>query len=472
MKKTLIIFISLINSFIILSQSNWYDTNFNDSKWNMSVNPWNNAPGSQVPNSLSMWDPDGGELAIFRKTFSLDELPQSATLEISVDNVYMVIINNYEQQTGGAILSDGKWRSIETYDIKESLKVGENILVIIGLDMGDYEGVFAELKIDSELMISSYTDQWRSKSIILNDSEDLYNLPFRDDFSTDKGWINETNGDFVINNDQVEWNADRDIVQKMYIPISEYEGDFELQFDYQITDRQSNIWLEVGLANAMSGAYSDPVNDPLGTFLTVGWTGGGTAYSAYYIRPGARYPDKETDQPYFDHTDPSTYLSFTEDEWYTIKMEVVGQNWRITVYDSNGNQTGQKAGLFSDPLNSYNYIYLCNSDDEDWPEGNGYLDNLSVTNEVSWEVSSLDISNNIYVNLYPNPSDDLISIKTNFNKTASISIINHIGQEVYNNELVHGSSVINLKDLSKGIYLFVLKDEKNTIIHSQNIIKK
>ena len=36
---------------------------------------------------------------------------------------------------------------------------------------------------------------------------ELADIPFTDDFSTDKGWVNETNGDYVISNDRLEWNV-------------------------------------------------------------------------------------------------------------------------------------------------------------------------------------------------------------------------------------------------------------------------
>jgi outer membrane protein assembly factor BamB len=110
-----------------------------------------------------------------------------------------------------------------------------------------------------------------------------------DDFSSDIGWRDETSGDFTIRDGQLNWNAKRSKVQKMYIPIEEYSGNFQVNFDFQLAHRQNNVWLEVGLAESLTGAQNDPVNDPIGTFIKFGWIGGGTPYSVYYVIPLARY---------------------------------------------------------------------------------------------------------------------------------------------------------------------------------------
>lgn len=203
-------------------------------------------------------------------------------------------------------------------------------------------------------------------------------IQYSDDFSSDIGWTNETSGDFTIRDGRLNWNAKRSKVQKMYMPIEGYSGDFKVNFDFQLTHRQNNVWLEVGLAESLTGAQNDPANDPIGTFIKFGWIGGGTPYSVYYVIPLARYSNQGAYEGNFDFRNPSTYIAYTEDQWYSAMLEMSRTSWRLTVKDSRGQQVGQRTGSFPDGFGVYKYIYIGNPDNEDWPEGNGYLDNLKV----------------------------------------------------------------------------------------------
>lgn len=244
---------------------------------------------------------------------------------------------------------------------------------------------------DGEYILVGSTDFYASKGgdVLLikvkpgeYQTDELYGkktrVPYFDDFSSDKGWTNETSGDFTIRDGRLAWNVKRDKVQKMYVPIEEYSGAFRLSFDFQLTYRQNNVWLEVGLAESLTGAQDDPANDPIGTFVKFGWVGGGTPYSVYYVIPLARYPDQSSYNGHFEPRAPSTYIAYTEDRWYNAVLEVIGTSWRLTVKDSSGRQLGERTGSFPAGFGVYKYIYIGNPDNEDWPEGNGYLDNLAV----------------------------------------------------------------------------------------------
>jgi hypothetical protein len=202
-------------------------------------------------------------------------------------------------------------------------------------------------------------------------------IPFFDDFILDIGWVNETYGDFIIDNGVLNWNADRGIIQRMYVPISSFSGNFQLSFDFQLTHRENNIWMIVGLAESLTGAH-DLKSSPPGTFIRFGWIGGGTPYSVYYVVPLAYYPDQYAYQGGFYFKYPSTYIPFTEDKWYHTVLEVNGIAWKLTVSTPEGQQVGQKTGFFPSPPGTYNYIYIGNEDYRDWPEGYGYLDNLEI----------------------------------------------------------------------------------------------
>ena len=213
-------------------------------------------------------------------------------------------------------------------------------------------------------------------------SETKGSLSFFDDFSSDIGWINETGGDFTISGGQLIWKADRSKVQRMYIPIAAYSGDFQMEFDFVLTHRENNIWLEVGLVESLAGGLNDPVNDPVGTFIQFGWQGGDA--SSYYIFPMARYHDR----PFYYGGDPrdyATYITYSEDNWFHLELEVVGRFWRLTVESENEILVGQRTGSFPTSFGTYRYIYIGNSDDEDWPIGEGSVDDLQITDQVNWD---------------------------------------------------------------------------------------
>jgi hypothetical protein len=228
-------------------------------------------------------------------------------------------------------------------------------------------------------------------------------IPFMDDFSVDKGWVNETYGDFKIKNGYLNWNADRGLVQRFYLPINSFSGGFQLSFDFQLTSRQNNIWLIVGLAESLTGSYTLK-SSPVGTFIRFGWIGGGTHYNVYYVIPLGYYPDRPAYEGGFNFKDPSTYIPFTEDKWYHAVLEVNGISWKLTVSTPEGQEVGRKSGSLPSPFGAYNYIYIGNEDYRDWPEGYGYLDNLEIT--------KISMSITVEVDIKPGSTPNAINVRS------------------------------------------------------------
>lgn len=61
--------------------------------------------------------------------------------------------------------------------------------------------------------------------------------------------------------------------------------------------------------------------------------------------------------------------------------------------------------------------------------------------------------------IYPNPSSGLFSVTTHLNNL-HIDVINTIGQKVYTGKINSGKTVIDLKNVPKGVYLYCLQGEK------------
>ena len=88
-----------------------------------------------------------------------------------------------------------------------------------------------------------------------------------------------------------------------------------------------------------------------------------------------------------------------------------------------------------------------------------------------WKWSDFSLSNNEIIEennllIYPNPSASIINIKSSGNVTSTIYDIT--GKKV----LYTKSKIIDISNLSKGIYLIKIKDEINNSIETKKIIKK
>jgi hypothetical protein len=96
-------------------------------------------------------------------------------------------------------------------------------------------------------------------------------LSFTDDFSTDKGWINQTSGHFYrdTTNKWLSWHVHRSTDEKYYIPITSYSGNFRLEAKVKATDWANNCNLFFGLAENLTGGQW--ANAPTGLFVDFGW---------------------------------------------------------------------------------------------------------------------------------------------------------------------------------------------------------
>jgi len=68
------------------------------------------------------------------------------------------------------------------------------------------------------------------------------------------------------------------------------------------------------------------------------------------------------------------------------------------------------------------------------------------------DVANENIFDKIAFKIYPNPANDILSIKWNSNKAESIKFYNLIGQEIVNYEGINGELILDASDWKKGIY--------------------
>lgn len=204
-----LVFIALCTQ--TLAIENLFNPDYDDSMWNQAQNPWENTPFYPVSRDTSMWDVDDGQLAIFRTTFELDAAPTSASLAISADNAYYVMINGADPNDNGFGAAEGNWRDLETYDVTSVLKTGKNIIVIIAYDLGGYEGLFAQLTVDETVVSSSSDGNWKSLSLALSPEgidDNLFNPEFDLTIwnSAESPWSNAPGG--AVHSASSMWDPD------------------------------------------------------------------------------------------------------------------------------------------------------------------------------------------------------------------------------------------------------------------------
>jgi len=113
-------------------------------------------------------------------------------------------------------------------------------------------------------------------------------------------------------------------------------------------------------------------------------------------------------------------------------------------------------------------IQKYNSNDEKREIINASEHSLNIVTDVE-KVSSI-----INYSIYPNPTNNFINLNFNLNnsKNISVSIVNSLGQEVYNNTDNYYSGFnyleIDCKNWSKGIYLIQIND--GNIINTEKVI--
>lgn len=113
------------------------------------------AAASEEPSVFSgdaryIWFPnDRGRLALFRKTFDLDKLPEAASIRITCDNGYVLHVN------GAVVGRGGAWQRIQQYDVRKHLRAGRNLLAVEARNEGDSAGLIAELALGADRRIAT-----------------------------------------------------------------------------------------------------------------------------------------------------------------------------------------------------------------------------------------------------------------------------------------------------------------------------
>lgn len=81
------------------------------------------------------------------------------------------------------------------------------------------------------------------------------------------------------------------------------------------------------------------------------------------------------------------------------------------------------------------------------------LETLSIASSIK------DLS----IEIYPNPSEGIITIKKGINENLELTLFDELGKEVYKSNMITNSQSFDLTFLSKGVYVVLLKNTNSTI---------
>ena len=84
-------------------------------------------------------------------------------------------------------------------------------------------------------------------------------------------------------------------------------------------------------------------------------------------------------------------------------------------------------------------------------------------------------SNLSSVTIYPNPSNGLFSVEFNSNskyQNLKLEVINLLGQKIYQTNIIHQKSAINISSQQSGMYFMRLIDNSGTVVERRKLIKE
>lgn len=142
---------------------------------------------------------------------------------------------------------------------------------------------------------------------------------------------------------------------------------------------------------------------------------------------------------------------------YTENFELEDDDCYIfTIYDAGDNGLQGGNGFYAIKVGGQTII-----------SGSAFTDMES--NEFSFsKYSGVDENDETVSNIYPNPSNGIITIDIDVNST--VTIYNITGQMVYN-QSIDGKTSIDLSNFEKGTYLVVLKNDRDEISKQVIVLK-
>ena len=244
------------------------------------------------------------------------------------------------------------------------------------------------------------------------------------------------------------YGKDQDVVEGSW-RLSRNAGGFEVAAAYDI------------YANA--NLYSIDVN------ITDWSVPGANVYAMLY-----EYDPAGGDPIYLDQSDDYTISATDPDGWINIpflntQSLITGTTYMIAIggyqhpTDTAGinvsglgeasvDQINDKAGVFSDPVGTPGWYNI-----SDIP-----MLRMNFDPATGWTSTAVNDVNPSQFNVYPNPTNGVVTIELNDNAKYDVTVNNVLGQTVYTTSTTAMNTTIDLSNSEKGIYTIELNNSKTT----------
>ncbi len=140
-----------------------------------------------------------------------------------------------------------------------------------------------------------------------------------------------------------------------------------------------------------------------------------------------------------------------------IKIDSLGNGCSMTPVDLPQFDIPRKNSTFTPTTHFHTTVYSQSSN----------FDTAISVNEICLTVSNNEIeSQNLQVTIYPNPFNNNLNIKNNYEGQTEIILFDITGRKLYQNKFTN-SITINTEQIEKGIYVFELKNKVRGLINGK-----
>lgn len=267
------------------------------------------------------------------------------------------------------------------------------------------------------------------------------------------------NQDFesTLNNTWVIGNATSDNatigIWEVDYPVSSVIGGNTVQTGKDHTTGTGKCAVTENAASTLTSATTKDVDGGRTSIITEemdlsGMTKPVISFWRWYSNSQGAEPRKDKWRVWFSYNNNGAGWS----NWYNLeRTQQPDVSWRQQVYVPNLSYGNKWRLMFTATDTSLSTFFTTNALIE------AAVDDIQVYDIGSFPAGVTAIDN-MYMNIYPNPATNEITISANENGKAKISIFNTIGQEIYtSNEQFLNNKTINCSQFANGIYFLKLE---------------
>lgn len=178
------------------------------------------------------------------------------------------------------------------------------------------------------------------------------------------------------------------------------------------------------------------------------------------------------------------YAPLQTDQWFTVRQVIDLSNSKLSVFVNNTEITYYYYKSDTEPGNiypglddgaqksvgSFDFYSLADTSNNNSYYSSYYIDDVKVTTENVNGINNVEKNSNL-VSLYPNPSNDYITLSMKDEKITGVEVFNVAGQKVLNAQPNAPQAKLNIQNLASGIYTARVSTKAGTFT-KEFVVKK